>query len=235
MMKFFTGLLCLLIVSGCVSQKSAGLDPNGAVATSLRELPAPTSADGLTHSPEYTIGPFDELTVKVFGAEELSGDFTADAQGTIAIPLAGSIEAGGLAPRQLSDRIAASLRMYLKDPQVTVNVKELRSRTITVDGQVRDPGVFAATNNLSLMRAIATAKGLAEDADAKDVVIFRTVSGQKMAALYNLGAIRRGTYADPLVYPNDVIVVGDSPSTRLIRELAPAIASPLILLLQAIL
>lgn len=235
MIKFFTGLFCLLLVSGCVTQKRAGLDPSGAVATALNELPPPTVADGLTHLPEYTIGPFDELNVKVYGVEEISGDFTADAQGTIAVPLAGSVDAGGLSPRQLSDRIAARLRTYLKDPQVTVNVKELRSRTITVDGQVRDPGVFPATNNLSLMRAIATAKGLTEDANAKDVVIFRTVSGQKMAALYNLGAIRRGTYADPLVYPNDVIIVGDSPSTRLIRELAPVVASPLILLLQAIL
>lgn len=235
MIKFLTGLLCVLLLGGCVTQKRSGLDPSGVVTTSLGELPAPTAADGLPHSPAYTIGPFDELSVNIFGVEGSSGNFTADAQGRIEVPLAGSIDAGGLSPRELAERIAAKLRTYIKDPQVTVNVKELRSRTIAVDGQVRDPGVFPATNNLSLMRAVATAKGLSEDADVEDVVIFRTVSGQRLAAVYNLGAIRRGTYADPAIYPNDIIVVGDSPTTRLLRELAPVLASPIILLLQAIL
>ena len=84
------------------------------------------------------------------------------------------------------------------------------------------------------MRAIATAKGTSEDANEKDVVVFRTVGGQKMAALYNLAAIRRGTYADPEIYPDDIIVVGDSPTSRLIRQLGPVISTPLVLLIQTL-
>jgi polysaccharide export outer membrane protein len=67
------------------------------------------------------------------------------------------------------------------------------------------------------------------------VVILRTVDNQKMAGLYNVGAIRRGAYDDPAVYANDVIVVGDSPQRRLFRDvvaLAPLLAAPLIAVLQ---
>jgi polysaccharide biosynthesis/export protein len=62
-------------------------------------------------------------------------------------------------------------------------------------------------------------------------VIFRTVGGRKMAAMYNLGAIERGAYEDPEVYANDVVVVGDSPSRRIFRDIlqaAPLLTAPII-------
>ena len=211
MKRLLAGLVGLLVLSGCAS--NPGLDPNGAVLTSLAELPPPTPMDGYGHAPAYV---------------------TADAQSRVSVPLAGTIEAAGLTQNQLAERIADNLRSYIRDPHVTVNIKDAKSRTITVDGQVKDPGVYEARSNLSLMRAIATAKGTSEDANEKDVVVFRTVGGQKMAALYNLAAIRRGTYADPEIYPNDIIVVGDSPSSRLIRQLGPVIATPLVLLIQTL-
>ncbi|WP_196782026.1 hypothetical protein, partial [Salmonella enterica] len=72
---------------------------------------------------------------------------------------------------------------------------------------------------MTLMRAVATAKGTTEFAKLDDVVIFRTVNGQKMAALYNLKAIRQGAYDDPEVFANDVVVVGDSPARRLFKDI----------------
>ena len=232
MKRLLAGLVGLLVLSGCAS--NPGLDPNGAVLTSLAELPPPTPMDGYGHAPAYTVGPFDELTVTVFNVPDVSGDVTADAQSRVSVPLAGTIEAAGLTQNQLAERIADNLSSSLRYPHVTVNIQDAKSRTITVDGQVKDPGVYEARSNLSLMRAIATAKGTSEDANEKDVVVFRTVGGQKMAALYNLAAIRRGTYADPEIYPNDIIVVGDSPSSRLIRQLGPVIATPLVLLIQTL-
>src|SRR5207253_4094011 len=155
-------------------------------------------------------------------------------QGDVEVPLAGAIHAAGMGTSELSAAVASKLRQFLKNPQVSVNVKEVRSRTITVDGQVKEPGVYPANANLSLMRAIATAKGTTVDANEGDVVVFRTVNGQQMAALYNLTAIRRGTYVDPRLYPNDIVVVGDSPTRRLIRDLAPVVATPVVLLIQAL-
>jgi polysaccharide export outer membrane protein len=88
---------------------------------------------------------------------------------------------------------------------------------------------------MTLLRAVATARGVTENASLREVVVFRTVEGQKMAAIYNLDALRRGTYADPELYANDVVVVGDSVARRRfasILQVAPLLTTPLILLLQ---
>jgi polysaccharide export outer membrane protein len=88
---------------------------------------------------------------------------------------------------------------------------------------------------MTLMRVIASAKGLSEFARQDDVVILRTVGNQKMAGLYNVADIRRGAYDDPAIFANDVIVVGDSPQRRLFRDfvsLSPILAAPLIAIVQ---
>jgi polysaccharide export outer membrane protein len=88
---------------------------------------------------------------------------------------------------------------------------------------------------MTLMRAVATAGGVSEFAKLNDVVVFRTVNGQRYAGLYNLAAIRSGTYDDPEVYSNDVVVVGDSKARRLFKnvlQMVPALTSPLIILLR---
>jgi len=89
---------------------------------------------------------------------------------------------------------------------------------------------------VTLMRAVAAAKGLNEYARLDDVVIFRTVQGERMAALYNLGAIRRGLYADPRIYADDVVIVGDSEARRRFQQFIqalPLITTPIVLALQA--
>lgn len=91
------------------------------------------------------------------------------------------------------------------------------------------------TNQMTLMRVVASAKGLTEFAKEDDVVILRNVGTHKMAGLYNIAAIRRGIYDDPSVYANDVIIVGDSPQRRMFRDfvsLSPLIAGPLIAVLN---
>jgi polysaccharide biosynthesis/export protein len=100
---------------------------------------------------------------------------------------------------------------------------------------VKEPGLYPVIGHMSLMRAVATAKGASEFAKLDDVVIFRTVDSQRMAALYNLKAIRRGAYEDPEIFANDVIVVGDSSARRLFKDalqILPTLTTPLILLLQ---
>jgi polysaccharide export outer membrane protein len=74
-----------------------------------------------------------------------------------------------------------------------------------------------------------------EFARLQDVVIFRTVGEQQMAALYNLSAVRRGAYPDPEIFAGDVIVVGDSPARRLFRDVlqaSPLFVTPIVALLQ---
>jgi polysaccharide export outer membrane protein len=85
---------------------------------------------------------------------------------------------------------------------------------------------------MTLLRTIAVAKGTTDLAQTESVLIFREVAGQRYAGAYNLKAIRQGNYPDPEVFPNDVVVVGDSTTRKLFRDLAPLITTPLVVLLQ---
>lgn len=199
-------------------------------------LPAPNRQDLTAADRPSLIGPLDTIQVDVFNVPDLSREMQVDASGRISMPLVGTIEASGKTAGELAEAIEAALRgRYVREPEVTVNIKSSVSQVVTVDGQVVEPGLYPVTNQMTLMRAIASAKGLAEFARADDVVILRTVNNQRMAGLYNMTAIRRGMYDDPPIYANDVIVVGDSPQRRLFRDfvsLSPLLAGPLIAILQ---
>ena len=200
-------------------------------------LPPPTGADIFVAGEAYAVGPFDTLKIGVFGIPELTErTVRVDANGLIAFPLVGSVEVQGLTPAQISDLIEARLRaQYVRDPRVTTNLESIENRTMTVFGQVQLPGVYPVEGKTTLIKAVAKARGLAEFANARDVVVFRTVQGQRMATLYNLDAISRGYYDDPRIYPNDTVVVGDSDSRRLFQDVVGAatlVASPLTILLQ---
>jgi polysaccharide biosynthesis/export protein len=201
-------------------------------------LPAPTGRDVVATSRPYVIGPQDQLSIDVFGIEPLMNrqPIVVDAAGNISFPIAGTIAAAGLTPAQLTEEIETRLRAgFVREPQVSVNVVEAISQTITVDGQVTQPGIYPVVGEMTLMRAVASARGVAEFAALDDVVVLRTVDGQRYAALYNLAAIRRGNYPDPRVYANDSVVVGDSSARRLFKDflqVVPLLTTPLIVALQ---
>lgn len=229
-------LLCVTaLLSACAGTNRYGGNPN-ITLTKNGSLPAPQRSDLSAQQRPYIIGPFDKLAIEVFGIEELSKVVQIDASGRISLPLAGVIEAAGKTPEELSREIEQRLRgRYVRDPQVNVNLQETVSQVVTVDGEVGQPGLYPVVGNMTLMRAVATARGATEFAKLGEVVVFRTVGGQKMAALYNLKAIRQGNYEDPEIYPNDVIVVGNSQARRIFKDVlqaAPLITTPLIYLIN---
>ncbi|HWI85174.1 MAG TPA: polysaccharide biosynthesis/export family protein [Sphingomonas sp.] len=199
-------------------------------------LPAPVRTDLVAQDRESLIGPLDTIGIEVFNVPDLSREVQVDAGGRISMPLIGTIDARGKTSVELARSIEAALRgRYVRDPEVTINVKSSVSQVVAVDGQVAEPGLYPVTNQMTLGRAIASAKGVSEFAKLDDVVILRTVNGQRMAGLYNLTAIRRGLYADPAIYPNDMVLVGDSPARRLFKDfvsVTPLLAAPLIALIQ---
>ena len=228
-------LVLMGLVSGC-AHKPVPLESNAALTVVASEvLPPPSGVEG-DASGGYRIGIGDQLSVNVFGIPDLTRDVLVDAGGRINLPLAGSIEAAGRTPASLEEEIARKLASsYVRNPQVSVGAAKIVSWTMTVDGQVGQPGVYPMTQNMTLMRAVATAKGTTEFAKLQDVVVFRTVAGRRMAALYNLESIRRGVYPDPAIYGDDVIVVGDSPARRMFRDIlqiAPTLATPIVALLN---
>ncbi len=201
------------------------------------ELPAPGAADLIGSSRPYLVGPLDKLQVEVYGIPDLqSRQVQVDASGRLSFPLAGAVEVAGKTPFEIERLIEQRLReAFIRNPQVTVNLVEAVSQRVTIDGEVKDPGLYPVVGRMTLMRAVAGAKGLTEFARLDDVIVFRTVGGKRMAAVYNMKAIRRGAYPDPEIYADDVVIVGDSPQRRMWKDLiaaAPLISTPLIIALQ---
>lgn len=224
-------------LSGCASMYGGGKEriANPAIQVlDTQSLPEPTAGDLYGPTRPYLVGPFDKLRIEVFGVPELTRDVQADASGQISFPLIGQIDAAGKTPQEIAGIVENRLAgRYVKNPQVTVNMTEVVSQTITVDGQVAKPGLYPVVGRMTLMRAVAAAGGTAEYAKLDDVIVFRTVNGQQMAGLYNLQGIRRGNYEDPEIFANDVIIVGDSSARRLFQDIlktAPLFLSPLVIL-----
>lgn len=226
-------LLSAGLLAGCATTTQVGGDPNLKFLQGS-DLPAPDRVDLTADARAYYVGPFDKLTIDVFGIEELSKrDVQVDASGRISFPLAGVIEVAGRTPSEIEGLLATNLRLaHVRDPQVTVNLKETVSQVVTVEGQVKKPGLYPVIGRMSLMRAIARAEGTDEFSKLDDVVIFRTVKGERLAALYDLDQIRHGAYPDPEIFANDVVMVGHSESRRLFKDILqalPAVATPLII------
>lgn len=235
MRKSCIALFLVIATAGCGGTPRPQSTAELSVVENNGVLPAPERSDLTAADRPALIGPLDTIEVDVFGVPDMRREIQVDASGRIAMPLAGTIDARGKTAEELSQTIQTSLRGYVRNPQVTVNIKSSVSQVVTIDGQVVEPGLYPVTNQMTLMRVIASAKGMSEFARQEDVVILRTVGAKRMAGLYNVEAIRRGAYADPAVYANDVIVVGDSPQRRMFRDLvalSPLLASPLIAVLQ---
>jgi polysaccharide export outer membrane protein len=234
--KFWTTTLVALALSACASDEHIVSTAQLTVVDTAQGLPVPTRQDLTAADRPSLIGPLDTIQVDVFNIPDLTRELQVDASGRIAMPLIGAVDARGKTAAELGQAIEAALRgRYVRKPEVTVNIKSSVSQVVTIDGQVVEPGLYPVTNQMTLIRAIASAKGFSEFAKQDDVVILRTVNGRRMAGLYNVAAIQRGAYEDPAIYANDVVVVGDSPQRRMFRDIvsvAPLLAAPLVALVQ---
>jgi polysaccharide export outer membrane protein len=126
-----------------------------------------------TTAQEYRIGPEDVLNINIFEAQELNREVRVSANGEVSLPLLGSVRAAGLTPRELEFVLEELLhRTYMKDPHVSVYVREMQSHPVSVMGAVRRPGVFQIRGSKTLLEVLSLAEGLADDA-GETVIILR--------------------------------------------------------------
>lgn len=189
--------------------------------------PASFSQAALQSKPqEYRIGPLDKVSVTVFQVPALTiAEIQVDGSGRLSLPLIGDVMAQGKTTQELAGDIANRLRAnYLQSPQVAVSVVEAVSQKVTVDGAVREPGVYAMSGPTTLVQAVAMAKGPdLKLANLNHVAIFRMVDNARTVAVFDLKAIRAGKAEDPLIQGNDVIVVESSALKSTFREILGAL------------
>jgi len=169
---------------------------------------------------DYKIAPLDKLTIKVFKGDEISGDYDVDLAGHISLPLVGEVEAVNLTTAQLDEKLTSLLgQKYFEHPDVSVAIKESTAHVVTVDGAVGQSGQFPVAGPMTLIQAVALARGTRDDANPRRVAVFRTVGGQRQAAAFDLTAIRRGQSPDPEIYAGDIVVVDGSRIKSIQRQI----------------
>jgi polysaccharide export outer membrane protein len=207
----------LILTTGCADTRGGSIPYD-------RPLAAPDEPKIDTLTEDYKITPLDELTIKVFKSDDVSGDYRVDLAGHISLPLVGEVEAANLTTAQLDEKLTQILgQKYFEHPDVSVGIKESTSHVVTVDGAVNQAGQYPAMRPLTLVQAIALAHGTTEEANARRVAIFRTIGGRRQAAAFDLTAIRRGQANDPAIYPGDIIVVDGSKIKEAEKQILQAV------------
>lgn len=204
-----TAIFLAMLASGGTAKPVTNL-PSGATAYSV--IPAAPPGAVVAGTGDYRIGALDTLDVSIYQEPDLSAKaLQVDASGQIALPLVGTVQASGKTAAELSRELERMLGgKYLRDPQVTVTIAASVSQKVSVQGEVTEPGVYPLSGPTTLLGVISMAKGETEVATLSKVVVFRTVNGQRMGAMFDVAAIRRGQAADPTIQGNDMVVVESS-------------------------
>lgn len=129
---------------------------------------------------DYLLGPRDVIAISAWGFDELQlKDLVIRDDGKIAFPLVGDIEARGLTPNELSQKITLGLTGYVNNPVVTVNVTKPRPNRIYVLGEVTRPGLYELEGSHRLLDAVGIANGYTRNTAKRRVIIIRKDSVDK--------------------------------------------------------
>lgn len=128
---------------------------------------------------DYVVGPQDVLSISLYDQEDLSGTYPVDADGTFTFPLIGRVRVGGLTLRETEAELRRLLMDgYFKDPQLAVGVEQYRSQQIFIVGEVRNPGSYPLTGDMSLIEAIARAGSTLPEASGEAVIVHAAADGE---------------------------------------------------------
>lgn len=214
-------LAAVLALAACQSARPTSL-PRGAAAYQV--VPQAQLSPAVARQ----LRPGDSIAVAVFREPDLGAEkLVLDELGNVQLPLLGEIAAGGKTPAELSQTISQRLgARYLRRPQVTVALLDSVALSMSVEGQVKAPGVFPVGPNETLLTSLARAGSPGQTAKLDEIVVFRTVNGQRMGAVFDLQQIRTGSAPDPQILDGDTIVVGYSAVKGAFRDFL--VASPLL-------
>jgi polysaccharide export outer membrane protein len=180
---------------------------SGSVHPSAAQTPAPQAT--AAPAADYVIGTQDVLGVVFWREPELSGDVTVRPDGRITLPVIGELQAAGLRPSELQDRILKAAAKYINDPNVQVVVRTINSLKVYVTGKVTTPGAYPLTGTLTVLQALALSGGVTEYADQKNITILRTSNGQAQQFKFNYKDVSRGRNLEQnlILRPGDTVVV----------------------------
>ena len=158
---------------------------------------------------DTTIGPGDVFDVRVYGEDDLTGTYRVASDGTVDYPLLGTISVQGMTPTEVTRLISDGLvnGEFLKNPNVSVFVKEYSSKKISILGQVNKPGTFQYVDGMSIIEAISLAGGFTPMSRPNDVTVTRVINGTEKKFLVPVEAIGQGRASNFVLRPGDILFV----------------------------
>jgi polysaccharide export outer membrane protein len=195
----------VILGAGIVSAQA-----RGAGATGRQPAGSPSAVPtGIEPPPGYVIGAEDVLAVVFWREKDLSSDVAVRPDGKITLPLINDIDAAGLTPEQLRDRVNKMAVQFVEDPNVTVVVKAINSRKVYITGQVPKPGAYPLGGPTTVLQLIAMAGGVAEYAESENISIMRTENGRPQAIPFNYKDVakRKNLSQNIELRPGDTVVV----------------------------
>lgn len=221
--KAALGALLLCAVAACSGTPEVAtgvVSPAPPPGTENYNFRAPTNV-----AQSYYVRPKDILSIQVVGEDDLTfTQMRVDEDGGFMMPMIGRVQAAELTVQAITQDITKRLAAkYIRHPMVSVNVVSTVSNIVTVEGAVEEPGVYNFQTNTTLLGALAMAKGPVRVARLDQVVIFREVNGQALAARFDVNMVRAGRMIDPVLAPNDRIVLGVSGSSQAWQDLLQAL------------
>ncbi len=205
-------LLFVLVLAGAAfaSRRDAvGASANAAAATVIAaNVPGPGSQGHLRQGLPY--GPGDLLEIKVFEVEQLNQVVRVSEDGTINLPLLGQVRIEGLTQTGVVQHLAGLLQAkYVKNPQVTVFIKEYKSKQVAVIGAVETPGSYELVGRKNLLQMISLAGGFTDKAANEVFVLREGTNGDAQTISIDLKdlLVNGNQKLNIPVEPNDVINV----------------------------
>jgi len=163
------------------------------------------------HAAEYLLGPLDVLDITVFGEADLTRTVTVRPDGKISFPLIGEMLVTGLTASQVAEKLTVSLKVFLKNPRVTVTVSQARPDAVRLFvylvGQVKIPGAYEFRTGWTVMEAIAQAGGLTPKAALRKAVLIRRAASQTQPLDLERIVLQGDQSANVSLQPGDVILV----------------------------
>ena len=197
-------IVAAMCVQGTAVQDAAPAGPPAASS-------APASASlGPAAPADYLIGTDDVLSILFWRDKDLSApDIIVRPDGKVTLPLLNDVQAAGLTPQQLREAIQEAARKYVEDPNPTVIVKEIKSRRVSITGQVDKPGPYPLNGRTTILQLIAIAGGLKEFADGKNISLMRTEDGRQVIFPFNYQDVlkKRNPGQNIELKPGDTLVV----------------------------
>jgi len=165
---------CALVALLAASLAAAQTAPAQTAPAAGAQAPAPASTQAAANRPsDYVVGPTDVLKVTVYDEPTMSGTYRVDTDGSFQYPMLGRVAASGMRVRDIEQMLKTKLEDgYIRRAQVTVDVDQFRSRSVFIVGEVRSPGKYPMTGQMSLIEALAAA-GSTTPTASSEVLILR--------------------------------------------------------------